>query len=78
MSETQCLRISLKPSLGNEFVDFARRIRKKPDEVKAVLAELGILAEPVFLDASIREPAVIIFIRAESLEASNATLLASK
>jgi hypothetical protein len=77
MSETQCIRIPLKPQAAEEFADFARRTSRNRDELKEVLAQEGILAEAVFLDVSKNEPAVIIFTRAKSLTASNTALLQS-
>jgi hypothetical protein len=77
MSQTQCIRIPLKPEGAEEFVEFARRISRNLDEVKAVLAEEGILAEAVFLDASTTPPAVILFTRAKDLQEANSALLAS-
>jgi hypothetical protein len=72
VSQTQCVRIPLRPEGREEFLAFARELRTRRAELLAVLAEEGLRAEAVFLDDTGDEAAVVIFTRAEDLAAAHA------
>ena len=72
MSQSQCIRVPLHPDHAESFIDFARSLAERPDELAAILAEEGMRAEAVFLDRTAEDVAVVIFTRAHDLQAAHA------
>lgn len=72
MPQSQCLRIPLNPEAADDFLAFMADLRGRTDELRAVLAEEGMLAEAVFVDRQDDEVAIILFTKAEDLAKANA------
>lgn len=78
MSQSQCVRIPLKPEGREAFLDFARSLASRREELLEVLAEEGLRAEAVFLDRDGERASLVLFTRADDLAAANAAYLASE
>lgn len=77
MAQSQCLRIPIAPEHEAPFVEWLLSLRSRSDEVRALLADEGMLAEIVFVERSAAGVALLVYTRAADLAAANAKYLAS-
>lgn len=78
MAQSQCIRIPLEPAHEAAFVEWLRSLSGRPDELRAALAAEGMLAELVFLERTAEGAAIVLYTRADDLQAANAAYLASQ
>ncbi len=78
MAQSQCIRIPLNAEHAEAFIAWLRSLEPRRDELRALLAKEGMLAELVLLEEGPAGAAIILYTRAEDLASANAAYLASE
>ena len=71
MSESQCIRVNLKPGKTDEFLLWAKGLSSRSDEVREALQAEGIVAEHIFLEHSESGDSIIFYTKAQDLKKAN-------
>jgi len=72
MSQSECIRIRLKSGMTDRFLEWAKKIPSRMDEVKVSKKEQGIIAEHIFLDRTPDGDFIIFYCRAEDMAKTKA------
>jgi Family of unknown function (DUF6176) len=78
MPEAQCIKYPVKPGHRETLVHWIARLEDRSKELVEALAEGGIVAEAVFLETSESGDHILIYTRAEDLQAGMEALSNSK
>lgn len=77
MPESQCVRIPIFAEHEAAFTAWLRSLGTRSDELRALLADEGMLAELVFVERTADGAALVLYTRAARLADANAKYLAS-
>jgi len=72
MPQSECIRVRLKPGMTDKFVQWARQIPNRLDEVKASMNAQGVLEQSIFLDHSPNGDFIVIYWEVEDLARARA------
>ena len=72
MPQSECIRVLLKHGMTDKFVQWARQIPNRLDEVKASMSEQGVLEQSIFLDRSPNGDFIVIYWKVEDLAKARA------
>ena len=78
MPEAQCVRYPIKPGQREALVNWVARLKDRSTEVTGAMAELGFIAEAVFMERSDRGDYLLIYTSAKDLPAANEALSSSQ
>jgi hypothetical protein len=78
MPDAQCVRYPIKPGQREALVNWVARLKQRSTEVTAVLAEVGLIAEAVFMERSDHGDYLLIYTSAKDLRAANEALSSSQ
>ena len=78
MPQSECIRVRLKPGMTDKFVEWAKQVPKRLDEVRASMSEQGVLEQNIFLERSAGGDFIVLYWKVEDLEKARAAFQASK
>ena len=78
MPDAQCMRYPIKPGQREVLVNWVARLKQRSTEVTEVLAEVGLIAEAVFIERSDHGDYLLIYTSAKDLRAANEALSSSR
>jgi Family of unknown function (DUF6176) len=78
MPDAQCVRYPIKPGQRDALVNWVARLKHRSAEVTEVLAEVGLIAEAVFMERSDHGDYLLIYTSAKNLRAANEALSSSQ
>lgn len=78
MPEALCVRYPIKPGQREALVNWVARLKDRSTEVSEAMAELGFLAEAVFMESTDRGDYILIYTSAKDLPAANEALSRSQ
>jgi hypothetical protein len=78
MPDAQCVRYPIKPAQREAVVNWGARLKQRSTEVTKVLAEVGLIAEAVFMERSGHGDYLLIYTSAKDLRAANEALSSSQ
>jgi hypothetical protein len=71
MPDAQCVRYAIKPGQREALVSWVARLKDRSTEVTEVMAEVGFIAEAVFMERTHRGDYLLIYTSAKDLPAAN-------
>jgi Family of unknown function (DUF6176) len=74
MPDAQCVTYLIKPGQREAPVNWVTRLKQRSTEVTEVLAEVGLIAEAVFMKRSDHGDYLLIYTSAKDLRAANEAL----
>ena len=78
MPDAQCVRYPINPDQRDALVTWVARLKQRSTEVTEVLAEVGLIAEAVFMERSDHGDYLLIYTSAKNLRAANEALSSSQ
>ena len=78
MPDAQCVRYPIKPGQRDVLVNWVARLKQRSTEVTEVLAEVGLIAEAVFMERSDHGDYLLIYTSAKDLRVANEALSSSQ
>ena len=78
MPDAQCVRYAIKPGQRDALVKWVARLKQRSTEVTEVLAEVGLIAEAVFMERSDHGDYLLIYTGAKDLRVANEALSSSQ
>ena len=78
MSDAQCVKYPIRPGQREAVVHWIAGLKDRSAEVAEAMAEAGLLTEAVFLERTDNRDYVLIYTRAEDLQAGNKVLSSSQ
>ncbi|MGB8062222.1 MAG: DUF6176 family protein [Candidatus Sulfotelmatobacter sp.] len=78
MAQSECIRIRMKDGMTDKFVEWAKQVPKRMDEVKASMAEQGVLEQHIFLERSSDGDFIVFYWKVEDPAKASATFRQSK
>lgn len=72
MPQSECIRIRLKPGMTDRFLEWAKQIPGRIDEVKISMKEQGILEEHIFLERAQDEDFIIFYCKSTDMAKTKA------
>ena len=78
MPDAQCVRHPIKPGQGEAVVNWVAHLKQRSTEVTGVLADVGLIAEAVFMERSDHGDYLLIYTSARDLRAANEALSRSQ
>ena len=78
MPDAQCVRYPIKPGQRDALVNWVARLQQRSTEVTEVLADVGLIAEAVFMERSDHGDYLLIYTSAKDLRAANEGLSSSQ
>jgi hypothetical protein len=78
MPDAQCVRYPIRPGQRDALVNWVARLKHRSTEGTEVLAEVGLIAEAVFMDPSNHGDYLLIYTSAKDLRAANEALSSSQ
>lgn len=70
MPEAQCVRYPIKPGQREALVNWVARLKDRSTEVTEAMAEVGLIAEAVFMERSDHGDYLLVYTSAEDLPAA--------
>ena len=61
MPSSECMRIRMKRGMTDKFVQWAKQVPKRMDEVKASMMEQGVLEQSIFLERAPDGEFIVLF-----------------
>ena len=74
MPDAQCVRYPIKPGQRDALVNWVARLKQRSTEVTEVLADVGLIAEAVFMERSDHGDYLLIYTSAKDLPAAKEAL----
>ena len=78
MPDAQCVRYPIKPGQRDALVNWVARLKQRSTEMTEVLADVGLIAEAVFLERSDHGDYLLIYTSAKDLREANEALSRSQ
>jgi Family of unknown function (DUF6176) len=78
MPEAQCVRYPIKPGQREALVNWVAGLKNRSTEMTEAMAEVGFMAEAVFMERSDRGDYILVYTRAKDLPAANEALSRSQ
>jgi Family of unknown function (DUF6176) len=78
MPEAQCVKYPIKSGQRETLVNWVARLENRSTEVTQALAEVGFIAEAVFMESSGHGDYILVYTSAEDLAAANEALSRSQ
>ena len=74
MPQSECMRIRMKTGMTDKFLEWAKQIPSRMEEVKVCMEEQGILAEHIFLERSAAGDFIIFYAKVQDMAKARAVL----
>jgi hypothetical protein len=78
MPQSLCIRIRIKDGMTNKFVEWARQMPKRMDEVRAAMTEQGVLEQHFFLEHSENGDFIVLYWRVHDAAQASAIFQLSR
>ena len=77
MLQSECIRIRLKPGMTDRFLEWAKQIPNRMDEVMVSMTEQGVIAEHIFLERTPDGDFIIFYCKSEDMAKTKAVFQSS-
>jgi L-rhamnose mutarotase len=78
MPQSECIRIRLKPGMTDKFVEWAKQVPTRMEEVKASMTEQGVLEQSIFLERAADGDFIVLYWKVVDAERARAIFQNSK
>jgi len=77
MPQSECIRVRLNPGMTDRFLEWARQVPSRMEEVRLSMSEQGVIAEHIFLDRTADGDFIIVYWKVEDLAKARAVFQSS-